>query len=130
MANERYLSPPELLYLKLTIISIGAKREGFLFKNYVYNYVSPIKESSFVNDFVFNRILDTITRIPLGYIQIYKNPGVLISHQFTAKNGTKFISLYDFFDMIMQQSFMRIVLCTKGYILIPCGLASLSSDSL
>ena len=81
----------------------------------MYNYVSPIKECTFVNDFVFNRILDTITRIPLGYIQIYKNPGVLISHQFTAKNGTKFISLYDFFDMIMQQSFMRIVLFSEFF---------------
>ena len=62
--NEGYYSPPELLYLKLTILSIEPKRGGFLFKNYVYNYVSPIKESSFVNDFVFNRIHDTITRMP------------------------------------------------------------------
>ena len=35
--NERYLSPPELLYLKLTIFTIGAKRKGFLFENHAYN---------------------------------------------------------------------------------------------
>ena len=62
--NERYLSPPELLYLKFTIFTIGAKRRGFLFENYVYNYAPPIKESSFVNNFVFNRIHDTITIRP------------------------------------------------------------------
>ena len=64
-------SPPELLYLKLTILSIEAKRGGFLFKASDKGE-SPIKESSFVNDFVFNRIHDTITRIQLSHIQIYK----------------------------------------------------------
>ena len=61
--NERYLSPPELLYLKLTILLIEVKRGGFLFKASDKGE-SPIKESSFVNDFVFNRIHDTITRKP------------------------------------------------------------------
>ena len=78
--NERYYSPPELLYLKLTILSIEAERGGFLLEYYVYNYVPPIKESSFVNNFVFNRIHDTITRMQLSHIQIYKTTGVLISH--------------------------------------------------
>ena len=77
--NERYYSPPELLYLKLTILSIEAKRGGFLFKASDKGE-SPIKESSFVNDFVFNRIHDTITRMQLSHIQIYKTTGVLISH--------------------------------------------------
>ena len=62
--NERYYSPPELLYLKLTILSIEAERGGFLLEYYVYNYVPPIKESSFVNNFVFNRIHDTIAIRP------------------------------------------------------------------
>ena len=42
--NERYYSPPELLYLKLTILSIEAERGGFLFKPSDKGE-SPIKES-------------------------------------------------------------------------------------
>ena len=69
----------EVLYSIFQIFTIGAKRGVFLsIKNHFYGYnlvlhdtmaasdngESPIKESSFVNDFVFNRIHDTITRMP------------------------------------------------------------------
>ena len=85
----------EDLYSIFHTFTIGAKRKVFLsIKNSFYGYnpalqdtmaasdkgESPIKESSFVNDFVFNRIHDTITRMQLSHIQIYKTTGVLISH--------------------------------------------------
>ena len=77
----------EVLYSIFHIFTIGAKREVFLsIKNHFYGYnpalhdtmaasdkgKSQIKESSFVNDFVFDGIYDTITRMQLSHIQIYK----------------------------------------------------------
>ena len=77
----------EVLYSIFHIFTIGAKREVFLsIKNHFYGYnpalhdtmaasdngESPIKESSFVIDFISNRIHDTITRMQLSHIQIYK----------------------------------------------------------
>ena len=76
----------EVLYSIFQIFTIGAKRGVFLsIKNSFYgcnlalhdtmaasdNGESPIKESSFVIDFISNRIHDTITRMQLSHIQIY-----------------------------------------------------------
>ena len=77
----------QVLYSIFHIFMIGAKRRVFLsIKNSFYGYNPalhdtmvasdkgefPIKKSSFVNNLVFNRIHDTITRTQLSHIQIYK----------------------------------------------------------
>ena len=87
-ASYRRQNPtPEVLYSIFHIFTIGAKRGVFIsIKNHFYGYnpalhdtmaasdkgKSQIKESSFVNDFVFDGIHDTITRMQLSHIQIYK----------------------------------------------------------
>ena len=83
----RQNSTLEVLYSTFHIFTIGAKREVFLsIKNHFYGYnpalhetmaasdkgKSQIKEISFVNNFFFYGIHDTITRMQLSHIQIYK----------------------------------------------------------